>query len=222
MIRLNHIEKFYNKGGENEVHALKDVTLSIAKGEMIALMGISGSGKSTLLHILGLMNGYDGGEYLLDGQDVSTLSAKKLAMLRNKTVGFVMQSFGLIVHQTAYQNIALPLLLNNDVKVSDIRPRVMALLDEMGIRDKAEVTIDQLSGGQQQRVAIARAMANEPKLLIADEPTGALDSKTTKEVLDIFERLNKEKSIPVILATHDPKVAEVCSRTITVSDGMIS
>ena len=221
LIALRQTEKYYNKGKETQVHALREGFLEIERGEMVAVMGVSGSGKSTLLHVLGLLDSFDGGQYVFDGTDVSALQPNQLALLRNEKIGFVMQNFGLILHQTALQNVSLPLLLNKHTKYVQVSPRALKLLEELGIGEKAAVPVDQLSGGQQQRVAIARAIANEPLLLLADEPTGALDSGTAEEVMQIFHRLNEEKGMTVILATHDPKVAAECSRIVYISDGII-
>ncbi len=222
LIRLDHLEKYYNKGKETQVHALKGVSLEIESGEMVALMGVSGSGKSTLLHILGFLDSFDGGRYDFEGAGTSSLKAEELARLRNEKIGFVMQNFGLILHQNALQNVSLPLLLNKKTKYARIRPRALRLLQDLGIGEKADVPVDQLSGGQQQRVAIARAIANKPKLLLADEPTGALDSQTAEEVMQIFHRLNEEKGMTVILATHDPRIAAECSRILYLEDGRIN
>ena len=222
LIRLDHLEKYYNKGKETQVHALKGVSLEIESGEMVALMGVSGSGKSTLLHILGFLDSFDGGRYDFEGAGTSSLKAEELARLRNEKIGFVMQNFGLILHQNALQNVSLPLLLNKKTKYARIRPRALRLLQDLGIGEKTDVPVDQLSGGQQQRVAIARAIANKPKLLLADEPTGALDSQTAEEVMQIFHRLNEEKGMTVILATHDPRIAAECSRILYLEDGRIN
>ena len=219
LININGLEKFYNKGKGSEVHALKNVSFSVEEGEMVALMGVSGSGKSTLLNILGLMDRFDSGTYLFDGRDVSQFGERKLASLRNGSIGFVMQSFGLILSQTALENVSLPMLLDPKSKYGEIKGRCMKLLDEVGLAEKANSPVEELSGGQQQRVAIARAMANDPKLLIADEPTGALDSETSREIISQFVKLNKESGMTVILATHDPVVAGSCGRILRIKDG---
>jgi len=221
LIRMDNVEKYYNKGKESQVHALKGVSLEIEQGEMIALMGVSGSGKSSLMHILGFLDGFDNGIYRFDGMDAQTLRQDAQAVLRNEKIGFVMQNFGLILYQTAEQNVSLPLLLNRHTNYREIRRRSLRLLRELGLREKASAPVDQLSGGQQQRVAIARAIANDPILLLADEPTGALDAGTAKEVMQIFHRLNKEKNMTVILATHDPKIAAECTRILRIEDGRI-
>ena len=221
LIRLENIEKYYNKGKESEVHALKGISLDVKKGEMVALMGVSGSGKSSLLHILGLLDSFDEGRYFFDGMNVGTFKPDKQAVLRNEKIGFVMQNFGLILYQTAQQNVSLPLLLNRNTKYDEIRRRSLRLLWELGLHEKASVPVDQLSGGQQQRVAIARAIVNDPILLLADEPTGALDAETAGEVMQIFHKLNEEKGMTIILATHDSRVASECTRTIRIEDGKI-
>ena len=221
LIRLENIEKYYNKGKESEVHALKGISLNVEKGEMVALMGVSGSGKSSLLHVLGLLDSFDEGRYFFDGEDAGALKPDMQAMLRNEKIGFVMQNFGLILYQTAQQNVSLPLLLSRHTNYKEIRRRSLHLLRELGLREKASVPVDQLSGGQQQRVAIARAIANDPILLLADEPTGALDAETAKEVMQIFHVLNEEKGMTILLATHDPRVASECTRTLQIEDGRV-
>lgn len=220
IIKLNSIHKYYNKGKDSEVHALKNVSLEIEQGEMVALMGVSGSGKSTLLHILSFMDSFDSGEFFFEEENVEKKS-NQLAERRNKDIGFVMQNYGLILHQTVLENVSLPLLLNNDIRFKSIKEKALGILKELGIEEKSNVSVDMLSGGQQQRVAIARAIANDPKVLIADEPTGALDTKTANEVMDIFKKLNEEKNMTVIIATHDKRVADACGRIITVQDGEV-
>lgn len=221
LIEVVGLEKYYNKGKDSELHALHEISFEIEAGEMTALMGVSGSGKSTLLNILGFMDSFDAGVYRFNGEDVSAFSERTLAAHRNRSIGFVMQSFGLILSQTVYENVSLPLLLNSDVGFRDIKPRCVKLIEEVGLKEKIHSRTDELSGGQQQRVAIARAMANEPKLLIADEPTGALDSATAKEIVDLFIKLNRERGMTVIVATHDERVADACSRVLRIEDGRI-
>ena len=221
LIRLENIEKYYNKAKESEVHALKRISLNVEKGEMVALMGVSGSGKSSLLHILGLLDSFDEGCYFFDGMNVGTFKPDKQAVLRNEKIGFVMQNFGLILYQTAQQNVSLPLLLNRNTKYSAITRRSRRLLRELGLSEKASFPVDQLSGGQQQRVAIARAIANDPILLLADDPTGALDAETAGEAMRIFHKLNEEKGMTIILATHDQRVAAECTRILHIEDGRV-
>ena len=221
LIQMENIEKYYNRGKESEVHALKGISLDVEKGEMVALMGVSGSGKSSLLHILGLLDSFDEGRYFFDGENVGTFMPDKQAVLRNEKIGFVMQNFGLILYQTAQQNVSLPLLLNRNTKYGEISRRSRRLLRELGLHEKASFPVDQLSGGQQQRVAIARAIANDPILLLADEPTGALDAETAGEVMRIFHKLNEEKGMTIILATHDQRVAVECTRILRIEDGKV-
>lgn len=222
LIEINGLEKYYNRKKASEVHALRNVSFSVEQGEMLAVMGVSGSGKSTLLNILGFMDGFDAGTYLFDGRDVSSFNDKKLAGLRNRSVGFVMQSFGLILTQTAIENVSLPMLLDPGSKYGGIKDRCMRLLNEVGIADKARSPVEELSGGQQQRVAIARAMANDPKLIIADEPTAALDSETTAEIMELFTKMNRERGTTVLLATHDTLAAQYCGRVLRIKDGTIA
>ena len=221
LIRLENIEKYYNKGKESEVHALKGISLDVKKGEMVALMGVSGSGKSSLLHILGLLDTFDEGCYFFDGENIGTFRPDKQAVVRNEKIGFVMQNLGLILYQTAQQNVSLPMLLNRNTKYSVITRRSRRLLRELGLSEKASFPVDQLSGGQQQRVAIARAIANDPILLLADEPTGALDAETAGEAMRIFHKLNEEKGMTIILATHDQRVAAECTRILHIEDGRV-
>lgn len=221
LIELKNINKIYKKGNENKVHALKDVSIRIESGELIGLVGVSGSGKSTLLHILGCLDNFDSGEYLFNGNDVKKYHEKRLAILRNKEIGFVLQSFGLIRGKTAFNNIALPLLLSNDTKSNEIDSNVNMVLEQLGISDKKNSLIEALSGGQQQRVAIGRAIINKPRLILADEPTGALDRTTSKDMMDLLTGINKEKGTTVIIATHDPFIYEQCQRIIRIEDGEI-
>ncbi len=218
LIALRQTEKYYNKGKETQVHALREVFLEIERGEMVAVMGVSGSGKSTLLHVLGLLDSFDGGQYVFDGTDVSALQPNQLALLRNEKIGFVMQNFGLILHQTALQNVSLPLLLNKHTKYVQVSPRALKLLEELGIGEKAAVPVDQLSGGQQQRVAIARALATDPKVLLCDEPTSALDPNTTNSILDLIRDINEKLHITVIVITHQMSVVESICKNVAILD----
>lgn len=218
MIVLREINKTYP--GAVPLHVLKDVDLHIEKGELVSIMGASGSGKSTLLNILGILDTYDTGEYFLDGILVRNLSESKAARLRNEKIGFVFQSFNLINYKNALENVALPLFYRN---VSRKRRNILALeqLDRMGLREWAHHLPGELSGGQKQRVAIARSLITSPSIILADEPTGALDSKTSVEVMGIFKRLNEE-GVTTVIVTHDPKVGEQTNRIIRISDGRIS
>jgi ABC-type lipoprotein export system ATPase subunit len=221
LIRLNNITKTYHLG-EVDVPVLKGITLSIDRGELVALMGVSGSGKSTLMNILGCLDRPTSGEYWLDGEEVSRLSTDQRARVRNKKIGFVFQSFNLLPRTTALDQVTMPLTYTAvGLSEREGRRRGMALLERVGIADRAHHQPSQLSGGQQQRVAIARALINNPPLLFADEPTGNLDSKTSKEVLQMFRRLNEEEGITIILVTHDANVARTANRVIKISDGLI-
>ncbi len=219
IIKINQVHKSYVTG-TNSLHVLKGVDVDIKEGEMVSFMGASGSGKSTLLNILGILDNYDSGEYLLDGKLIKNLSETKAAMYRNNYIGFIFQSFNLISFKTALENVALPLYYQN---VSRKKRNIIALeyLDKMGLKEWAEHTPSELSGGQKQRVAIARALIAKPKIILADEPTGALDSKTSLEVMDILNAVNKE-GISMIIVTHEQEIAERCQRTIHIKDGLIA
>ena len=221
LIKLNNLTKTYHVG-ELDVPVLKGVSLAIDRGELVALMGASGSGKSTLMNILGCLDRPTSGEYWLDGQDVGYLPSDKRAMVRNRKIGFVFQSFNLLPRTSALDQVMMPLTYTaTDLSERDGRKRAMALLQRVGLGDRMDHEPSQLSGGQQQRVAIARALINSPPLLFADEPTGNLDSKTSKEVLQMFKQLNQEEGITIILVTHDATVAATATRRIKISDGLI-
>ncbi len=218
MIRLTDINKTYP--GAVPLHVLKGINLHIERGELVSIMGASGSGKSTLLNILGILDTYDTGEYYLDGQLVRGLSENKAAELRNHKIGFVFQSFNLINYKDALENVALPLFYQG---YSRRKRNALALeqLDRMGLKEWSHHLPSELSGGQKQRVAIARALITNPAVLLADEPTGALDSKTSVEVMEIFRQLNGE-GVTSVIVTHDPSVAAKTNRTIRIIDGIIS
>ena len=202
---------------------LKGVSLSVETGELVCLMGASGSGKSTLMNILGCLDRPTSGHYWLDGQEISALSADGRALLRNRKIGFVFQSFNLLPRTSALDNVMMPLLYSTSgVSERQGRQRAIELLDRVGLADRAGHEPSQLSGGQQQRVAIARSLVNPPWLLFAEEPTGNLDSMTSEETLAIFERLNQEEGITIILVTHDPEVARHARRIIHIRDGLIA
>lgn len=218
LMKLINVCKSY--GSDNtKLDVLKNINFSINEGEMIAIIGASGSGKSTLLNILGCLDSINSGEYLINGQDVNKLKNKNLAMIRNEFFGFVVQYFALIDEYTAFNNIKVPLLYSKKKK-SDIKSKIINMMNKLNIEDKKDKYPSQLSGGQNQRVAIARALINDPKIILADEPTGALDTQTRNEVMNLFEDLNKEGKT-VIIVTHDEQIAKRCNRIITISDGKI-
>ncbi len=218
MIQLRDINKTYQ--GAQPLHVLKGITLDIEKGEFVSIMGASGSGKSTLLNILGILDNYDSGTYLLNDVLIKNLSERKAAEYRNHMIGFIFQSFNLISFKTAVENVELPLFYQG---VARRKRHQMALdyLDRLGLKDWAEHYPNELSGGQKQRVAIARALITQPQIILADEPTGALDSKTSVEVMQLLKQLNADEGITQIIVTHDPHVAEKTNRIIRIKDGVI-
>jgi ABC-type lipoprotein export system ATPase subunit len=221
LIELIDIHKTYHLG-EVDVPVLKGISLAIARGELVALMGASGSGKSTLMNILGCLDRPTTGQYFLDGQEVSRLSAEDRAVVRNRKIGFVFQNFNLLARTSALENVMMPLSYTNlSLSEREGRTRAIKLLERVGLGDRLDHHPSQLSGGQQQRVAIARALINQPPLLFADEPTGNLDSKTSDEILRMFEQLNAEEGITIILVTHDTGVASHAKRAIHIRDGLI-
>jgi ABC-type lipoprotein export system ATPase subunit len=221
-IRLHDITKTYSLG-EGTVPVLKGVSLEIGRGDMVALMGASGSGKSTLMNILGCLDRPTSGQYWLDGQEVSQLSGDERALIRNCKIGFVFQSFNLLARTSALDNVIMPLSYTNALlSKREARSRGRAMLERVGLGQRIDHQPSQLSGGQQQRVAIARALINRPQILFADEPTGNLDSKTSKEILQMFQILSEEDGITVVLVTHDPGVAHCARRVVRISDGLIA
>ncbi|MFM5164111.1 ABC transporter ATP-binding protein [Aeromonas rivipollensis] len=220
LIRLDAVSRRFTLGG-TEVAALDRVSLRVAEGEYLAVMGPSGSGKSTLLNVLGLLDRPDEGRYWLGGQDIATLSEPALAQLRGHRIGFVFQSFHLIPRLTARENVELPLMLCG-VLPAERHRRSQQLLGELGLENRADHRPAELSGGQRQRVAIARAMAMAPRLILADEPTGNLDSRSGEEVITLLEGLNREQGITLMVVTHDPRLGERAGRRISMDDGRIS
>src|SRR5215468_8805041 len=219
VIRLERIHKIYRMG-DIEVHALRGVSLEINRGEYVAIMGPSGSGKSTMMNIIGCLDRPTKGQYFLEGTDVSTVDKAGLADIRNKNVGFVFQSFNLVPRTSALENVELPLVYAGVGSGERIR-RARAALAEVGLADRERNMPNQLSGGQQQRVALARALVNNPSLILADEPTGALDTRTSVEVMEIFQRLNNERNLTVIIVTHEQDIAQYANRIIQFRDGRI-
>lgn len=217
MIKLENITKVYNPKKRNQYIALKDVSLELAKGEFTAIVGRSGSGKSTLLHILGMLDDFSNGEYYWENQKVSDLSNANKTKLRAKNIGFIKQDFALIEEYSVLENVMLPLypLKSNNKKAISLEA-----IEAMGLKKLANKSASELSGGEKQRVAIARAIVNKPSLILADEPTGALDTKTSAEIMNVFKKLNDDKKT-VVIVTHDPNVAKQCGRVIEISDGTI-
>jgi len=219
IIELQDVVKTY-KIGDSEVRALRGVTYAVEDGDFVAIMGPSGSGKSSLMNILGCLDKPTSGKYLLEGQDVSLLNKDDLARIRNQKIGFVFQTFNLLSRTTALENVELPLLYTS-AHSKERHERALAALDSVGLRDRAMHKTNQLSGGEQQRIAIARALLNSPTLILADEPTGNLDTKTSNEIMDIFTKLNVEKGITMVMVTHEPDIACYARKRIYVRDGQI-
>jgi len=219
LIHLTRLSKEYVMG-DSTVHALREIDLTIAKGEFVAIMGASGSGKSTLMNILGCLDIPSGGVYIFDNEEAQKLGSNRLALLRNRKMGFVFQSFNLLPRTTALENVELPLLYNKEVAAGSARKKALQALEWVGLKDRAFHYSNQLSGGQQQRVAIARAIVNDPVILLADEPTGNLDSAMSEEIMALFQNLNRS-GITVLMVTHEPDIARYASRKVTFRDGRI-
>ena len=218
LIELKDVNKTYNNG--QPLHVLKGIDLSIDRGEFVSIMGASGSGKSTLLNILGILDNYDSGEYYIDGRLIKNLSEKQAADYRNRMIGFIFQSFNLIGFKTAVENVELPLFYQG---VSRAKRHEMAMeyLERLGLTDWAKHYPNEMSGGQKQRVAIARALITKPKIILADEPTGALDSKTSEEVMQLLGQLNREENVTIIVVTHESGVANCTNKIVHIKDGII-
>lgn len=219
MLKIENLTKTYNYKKSNAFTALKDVSLKVEDGEMLAIIGKSGAGKSTLLHIIGCIDKFEKGSYIIDGTDVHSLSDNKLAKIRNEKVGIVMQDFALIDEYSVIENVMIPLNFSKK-KLGKPKELAMKALERVGIADLAKKPVSKLSGGQKQRVAIARAIVNDPSFILADEPTGALDTKTSSEIMELFTELNKSGKT-VIIITHDLTVADKCKRKVEISDGRI-
>jgi putative ABC transport system ATP-binding protein len=218
ILRTEDVQKYYDMG-ETRVHALRGVTLAISAGEFVAIMGASGSGKSTLMNIIGCLDRPSSGRYLLEGSDVSQLDKKRLAAIRNQKIGFVFQNYNLIARTTALENVALPTLYTRMERSEAVR-RATYALDLVGLADRKQHYPSQMSGGQQQRVAIARALVNHPSVLLADEPTGSLDSTTSFEIMEVLRGLN-DSGLTIVMVTHEPDIAEFAKRVIVFRDGRI-
>jgi putative ABC transport system ATP-binding protein len=219
VVRLEQLRKTYAMG-DQEVVALDGIDFTVQPAEFVAVTGASGSGKSTLLHMIGLLDRPTSGRYFFEGEDVSLLDADTLADLRSRRLGFVFQSYNLLPRTTALENVELPMIYAG-VSEPERRRRALAALDVVGVADMAEHGSNEMSGGQQQRVAIARALVNDPGLILADEPTGALDTKSSQDIMDVFARLNRERAMTILLVTHEPDVARRARRIVTFRDGRI-
>lgn len=217
MIELKNITKIYNPKKHNRFRALNGITFSVNDGEFCAIIGKSGSGKSTLLHIIGMLDTFSGGEYFLNGKNVSKFNERAAAKIRARSIGFVKQDFALIDEYSALDNVMIPLY---SIKASDKKKKALLAIEKLGISKLADKDVSQLSGGEKQRVAIARAIVNDPKIILADEPTGSLDSKTAADIMSVFKRLNDDGKT-VIIVTHDLGIAKQCDRIIEISDGEI-
>lgn len=216
-IEISNLSKVYNEGKENAVHALNGINLKIEKGEKVAIIGPSGSGKSSLIHIIGCIDKATRGEYFLEGKAINSINSSEMALIRNKKIGIILQEFGLLPHKKVWENVSIPMYFNK-TKIRDIKQKALKQLDMLNIAKLSHKKTSQLSGGEKQRVAIARALINSPDLILADEPTGSLDSETAKHILDIFTELNKQ-SITILIVTHNMNVAKTCNRVIELHDG---
>ena len=220
ILELHELKRDFTVGSET-VHALKGVSFDVEEGEFLTIMGSSGSGKTTMLNILGCLDKPSGGSYILDGTDVKNLSKDELARFRNHKIGFVFQSYNLLARTTALENVELPLLYNPAVSSSERRERAMHALDSVKLKERYDHMPNQLSGGQQQRVAIARALVNEPVMILADEATGNLDTRTSYEIMSLMQELNTKQKKTIVFVTHEPDIAAFSSRTVTLRDGLL-
>ncbi len=219
MIELTNINKYYRQG-DHRFHVLHDINLTVDQGEFVAIIGESGSGKSTLINIIGFLDDDFTGTYFYEGQPIHDYTRKQFSRLRNQNVGFVFQNFKLIRETTVAENVALPLLYAGQRR-REVRERVTAVLDQVGLHGYEDQLSQNMSGGQQQRVSIARAIIGHPHFLIADEPTGALDTETSQEIMNLFKRLNRDEGTTIIMVTHDPHVAAQCERVVKIIDGRV-
>ena len=219
MISANGIFKRFNVGAENELEILHGIDLEVKKGEFVSIVGTSGSGKSTLMNIIGLLDKPTEGRYLLDGVDVCSAGDTELSHIRNRKIGFVFQTYNLIARTSALKNVELPMLYRG-MKAKERRDRAMELLELVDMKERMGHTPDELSGGQKQRVAIARALGNKPSIILADEPTGALDSATGRKIMDLFHKLHEEQGITIVFITHSPELASETERILTLKDGL--
>lgn len=219
MIKMEGITKIYKLGRHVEVNALRGVSFEVRKGEMVAIMGPSGSGKSTLMNIIGCLDQQSGGTYELDGVNVGNLSDNQLAEVRNKKIGFVFQTYNLLARTSALANVELPLIYNG---VKNKRQRALAALERVGLGDRVSHKPNELSGGQQQRVSIARALITNPAIILADEPTGNLDTRTGEEIMALFKELNERDGITIVMVTHEREIGEHANRIINIRDGLVS
>ncbi len=221
LIRMNGVSKIYNKGKSNEVVALDGVDFTLERGESLAVMGVSGSGKSTLLNVIGCMDNMTSGEYYFDGKEVHNMNDNEIARLRGDKIGFVLQSYGLLPSESVMTNVEMPLYFMKGSNMKDAKRRVYTTLESLGIEELAKRKVKTLSGGQRQRVAIARAIIKDPDIILADEPTGALDSETAKNTMELFAEIAKSGK-SVIMVTHDVNMAKYMNRTVYIKDGKIS
>ncbi len=220
VLRTENLKKAYKKGSENEVDALRGVSIQIKRGEMVSIMGSSGSGKTTLLNIMGGLDSPTEGSVYIDNQDIAKMTDKELTMLRRHKIGFIFQSYNLLPVLSAFENVELPMLIAG-IDTEERKNRALELLNIVGLGDRIKHKPDELSGGQKQRVAIARSLANKPAVLLCDEPTGDLDTKTGDQIMTLFEEINKQENQTIIIVTHDPNIAKRTLRTFHIKDGLI-